>query len=113
MKGLIIKPYWADLILSGSKTLEIRGSNTNIRGDVGIIKSKSSCVFGSAELYDSKFLSREDFEELRCFHKIDITYDELLKVYPRPHGWFLRNVKNYENPIRYNHKRGCVIWVNL
>lgn len=113
MKGLIIKPYWADLILSGIKTIEIRGSNTNIRGEIGIIKSKTGCVFGSADLYDSKFLSREDFEELRCFHRVDITYDELLNIYPKPHGWFLRNVNQYGEPLKYNHKRGCVIWVNI
>lgn len=39
MQGLITKPMWADMILSGAKTWEIRGSRTHKRGTIGIIKS--------------------------------------------------------------------------
>ncbi len=38
-KGLIIKEIWAKAILRGKKELEIRGSNTKIRGTIGIIAS--------------------------------------------------------------------------
>lgn len=31
MKALIIKQPWIDLILEGKKTIEVRGSKTNIR----------------------------------------------------------------------------------
>lgn len=50
MKGLIIKSKWADLILSGEKTWEIRGSQTHQRGRIGIIKSGTGKIFGSVEL---------------------------------------------------------------
>ena len=114
MKGLIIKPYWADLILSGEKVIEVRGSSTSVRGEIGIIKSKSKAVFGTVDLYDCMPIGKEEFEGLlRHYHKINMSYDELLKIYPKPYAWFLRNVKIFEKPIPYEHKRGCVIWVNL
>lgn len=113
MKGLIIKPCWADLILSGEKTVEIRGSNTKIRGTIGIIKSKSGSVFGTVDLYDSVFLTKELYEELRGSHRVGNSYEELLKIYPKPYGWCFKNTVKYDKPLKYNHKRGCVIWVNL
>lgn len=113
MKGLILKPHWADLILSGEKTIEIRGNNTKIRGTIGIIKSKSGSVFGTVDLYDSIFLTKELYEGLREIHKVGISYEELLKIYPKPYGWCFRNAFKYDKPLKYNHKRGCVIWVNL
>ena len=33
MHGLIIKKKWLDLIISGKKTLEIRGSDTKHQGE--------------------------------------------------------------------------------
>lgn len=113
MKGLIIKPHWADLVLSGKKTIEIRGSNTKIRGTIGVIKSKSGSVFGTVDLYDSIFLTKELYEGLREIHKVGISYEELLKIYPSPYGWCFRNAFKYNKPLKYNHKKGCVIWVNL
>ena len=50
MKGLIIKSKWADLILNRDKTIELRSSNTNIRGTIGIIKSGSKKVYGTVDI---------------------------------------------------------------
>ncbi|MCP1133362.1 ASCH domain-containing protein [Paenibacillus polysaccharolyticus] len=52
VNGLIIKPNWADMVLSGTKPWEIRGRRTNKRGTIGIIKSGSSKVFGTVNLVD-------------------------------------------------------------
>jgi predicted transcriptional regulator len=113
MKGLIIKPKWAELILDGHKTIEVRGSYANIRGTIGIIKSGSKKVFGTVELTDCIELTKHNFDILQNKHKLDITYDELLKIYPKPYGWCLTKVTKYDSPIDYKHKQGCVIWVNL
>lgn len=48
MDGLIIKPKWADMVLSGFKPWEIRGSRTHKRGTIGIIKSGSGLVLSRA-----------------------------------------------------------------
>ncbi|MFD1452884.1 ASCH domain-containing protein [Oceanobacillus sojae] len=49
-KGLIIKEIWAKAILRDKKELEIRGSNTKIRGTIGIIASGTKKVIGIANL---------------------------------------------------------------
>ena len=113
MKGLIIKPKWADLILNKEKTIEIRGNNTKIRGTIGIIKSGTKKIFGTVELIDSEELTREKFNLWKDKHKLDISYDELIETYPRPYAWHLSEATKYDAPISYKHKQGCVVWVNL
>lgn len=113
MKGLIIKPKWAELILNGEKTLEIRGSRTNTRGRIGIIKSGSKKVYGTAELNDCIKLTEDNYDTLRDFHKLDISYEELLEIYKNPQAWVLSKAEKYEVPVDYEHKRGCIIWVNI
>lgn len=113
MKGLIIKPKWADLILDGEKLIEIRGRNTTIRGTIGIIKSKTKKVFGTAELFASIELTKKDYEKLWHRHRLTILWDELIKTYSKPYAWFMLEPKRYDEPIDYVHKQGCVVWVNL
>ena len=114
MKGLIIKPKWADLILNGYKDIEIRGSNTTVRGKIGIIKSGTKKVYGTVELYDCKEIGKWEFENIFIpRHQLDMTYEELLKIYPKPYGWFLKSPKIYDEPKNYEHKLGSVVWVNL
>lgn len=112
IKGLIIKPKWADLILNGNKTMEIRSKNTNIRGTIGIIKSGTKKIWGTVQLFNCMELNRKNFEKYKNQHKLEISYDELLKIYSKPYIWCLRNVKIFKNPLPYEHKRGCVVWVN-
>jgi predicted transcriptional regulator len=113
MKGLIIKPYWADLILNGEKTIEVRGSKTNIRGTIGIIKSRTQKIFGEVDLFDCIPLTKDNFDLLKEKHKLSICYEELVKIYPHPYGWCMKNQTKYTTPQDYTHKKGCVIWVNL
>ncbi|NRU52450.1 ASCH domain-containing protein [Clostridium beijerinckii] len=111
MKGLIIKPKWAELILNGEKTIELRGSNTNIRGTIGIIKSKSKMVYGTVDLVDCIPLSREEFYNTMVQHQVRESFDHI--PYKKLYGWILENPIIYNEPIPYEHKQGCVIWVNL
>lgn len=77
MKGLIVKPEWAELILSGQKTLELRGSPTKIRGKIGIIKSKTGKVYGTAEIIDSVPLSEEAFYQTVDQHQVTCSYENI------------------------------------
>lgn len=113
MKGLIIKPYWADLILSGDKVWEIRNRQTHQRGKIGVIKSGSGKVFGTVDLVDCKNLSFTDYMDSRDKHCIQTGQ----APYPdRAHdmwAWVLKNPVIYPNPVPYTHPQGAVIWVNL
>ena len=111
MKGLIVKPYWADLILSGEKIVELRGSNTKIRGKIGIVKSGTKKVFGEVELIDSMLISDDEYYNMSNLHKVDVSRESI--PYKKLYGWVLKNPVVYEEPIPYNHKVGCVVWVNI
>lgn len=113
MKGLILKPKWADMILNEDKVIEVRGSNTKIRGTIGIIKSKTKKVWGTVKIYSSKPMNKELFELTKSSHGLKISYEELLKIYPNPYAWFLDSPIKFDKPIEYRHKQGCVIWVDL
>ena len=77
MKGLIIKPYWANKILDGEKTLEIRGANSNIRGTIAIIISGTSKVWGTVDLVDSFLIEYKDFKKFYKEHRIDCDREDI------------------------------------
>ena len=111
MDILIVKPKWAELILSRQKTWEIRGSNTNKRGLIGIAESGTGKVYGEVELIDSRAMFYADFVEGAYNHKLSIVWGKLQDIYPQPYIWELRNAKRYDEPKPYNHPKGAVIWV--
>lgn len=110
MKGLIIKSPWIDLILEGKKVWEIRSRNTNIRGEIALIRSGSGTIIGTVELTDCKKLAQSDFKINYAKHCIN-TDSEL--PYKNVYAWVLQNAVLYEKPIPYIHPKGAIIWVNL
>lgn len=111
MKGLIIKSPWIEKILNGYKIWEVRGSSTNIRGKVSLIKSGTGTVLGTAHLVDCIPLTRALYETSFAEHHIPSVYNSL--PYRKPHAWVFEEAEWYENSIPYNHPQGAVIWVNL
>ncbi|MEC0091460.1 ASCH domain-containing protein [Paenibacillus macquariensis] len=110
MNGLIIKPKWADLILSGKKTWEIRDRQTHILGTIGIIKSGSGLIYGTVDLVDCMLLTPAMYglssEEHRIPSDVPVTYKQ-------PYAWVLKNPITYPEPRPYKHPQGAVIWVEL
>lgn len=111
MKGLIIKPYWADLILKGIKDIELRSQNTKIRGTIGIIKSKTKKVYGTVDLVDCIEINEKKYYELKNRHQVYQSFNSI--PYKKLYGWVLKKPILFKEPIPYNHKKGCVIWVNI
>ena len=91
MKALIIKKPWIDYILEGKKTWEIRGSNTNIRGQIELIQSGSGLVVGSCEIIDCKELTLDDYKNNTDKHNIKNV--EALP-YKKTYAWVILNAKN-------------------
>lgn len=109
MDGLIIKTKWADLILTGQKTWEIRGSRTNKRGTIGIIKSGSGLIYGTVNLVGYLPLTMHAWDSNKDKHLVP--YADI--NYKTPYAWVLQNPIVYPEPIPYNHPQGAVIWVKL
>ena len=99
MDGLIIKKKWLDLIISGKKTLEIRGSDTKHQGErIYLLESGSHKVRGTC-IIDSTF-------PLSCSD-----WGEETDKYKNPHAWVLKDVKPLDKEMYYKHPKGAVIWV--
>ena len=115
-RAIIIKSPWIDYILQGLKCLEVRGSNTHVRGWVGVIKSGSGFVYGAVNINDSVKLNEKNFNSLKSSHmlyKKDIDYNKLLDIYNNPWGWSIADHKKFKTPVPYTHKKGCVIWCKI
>lgn len=109
VNGLIIKEKWLDLILSGIKDWEIRGSKTSKRETIYLIQSGSSKIMGQVDLIGCMKLTEETYEKSRNRHCIEASYDNL--PYNTSYAWLLNNPVRYEKPIPYIHPQGAVIWV--
>ena len=112
MKALIIKQPWIDLILEGKKTIEVRGSKTNIRGQIALIASGTGHVIGTCHVDDSiNIVEHGNIAEIVVKSCVD--EKRLLEYYKKPNGWVLSNAKRLETPVKYKHPMGAIIWVTL
>ena len=110
MKALIIKQPWIDYILEGKKTWEIRGCKTNIRGQIELIQSGSGLVVGSCNIISCKELSLNEYSNNIDKHNITKT---TTLPYKRTYAWIIADAVRYEEPRKYKHPQGAIIWVNL
>jgi len=112
-RGLIIDQPWIGKILRGEKTWEMRSSRTSIRGPVALIEKGTGTVVGVASILDSLGpLSLQDISESKAKHRVGPEiYTQ--QDYKWTHAWVLGGVMPFKNPVRYRHKPGAVIWVEL
>jgi hypothetical protein len=106
MKALSLKQPWAELIVCGMKTVELRKWNTKFRGVFLIHASKISdengmklfgfenfplgCIVGKAELVDvKKYEGNREFVRDRNLHLASGDF--------KGHGFVLKNVKRLKN----------------
>ena len=107
--ALVVKKKWLDLILSGKKTWEIRGSNTTQRGNIHLAESKKTGrIQGRARLVDTFLLTKPWFEKHRHRHRI---LRWLNVEYKKPYAWVLEAAERFAKPFEFEHAPGAVIWV--
>lgn len=113
MRALVIKKPWLDKILAGTKTWEIRGSRTHIRGTIGLIESRSGTVVGLCEVVDCVGpLTAEEYR--RNARKAGMLPAEAIwGGYKNTFAWVLANARRFKTPVPYKHPSGAVIWVTL
>jgi len=109
-RGLMVLKEPLAKILSGSKTWEIRGSATAIRGPIALIESKSGTVVGVCDVVGVEGpLSLAELN--RNARKTGFSTREL--PYPTTYAWVLRKARRLRVPVPYRHPTGAVIWVKL
>jgi hypothetical protein len=109
-RALIIRSPHIERILAGTKTWEIRGRATKMRGKIGLIRSKSGLVVGRCEVVDVV----GPLSLRMNARKAGFAPDEITKLfYPTTYAWVLRKARKLRTPVPYKHPAGAVIWVNL
>lgn len=118
MKCLSISQPFADLIVQGKKTIELRNWNTNFRGEFLIhaprkirtedckrlrIKTRLSTgvIIGKAEIVSVK--KYDSLVELRADSKKHLASKNF---YNRKYGFIIKNPKGFRLPIPYKGKLG-------
>lgn len=91
MYGLIIKKKWLDLIMSGQKTLEIRGNKTSHVGEeIALLESGSQKIRGFCTIKEVTAMDRGNGKQIRNII-----------------AWMCRG-KDLQNDIRH-HMRGTYL----
>tara|TARA_R110000851_G_scaffold237966_1_gene390793 strand:+ start:16096 stop:16881 length:786 start_codon:yes stop_codon:yes gene_type:complete len=112
-KALIIDEPWISRIINGEKDWEMRSFSSRIRGPVGLIRKGSLQVVGIANLsnvsgpYDNDALIANTYHHTIPSEMFDDP------AYKWRFAWELTEAKPLPEPVRYVHKNGAVIWVDL
>ena len=113
-KALIVDQPWIDLILSGAKTWEMRGTGASHRGWFGLIRKGSGQVVGVARLTGSgRPLSTEEMVASIDRHHIPEHMIRSGAVAKWTTPWHLADARPLPRPVPYRHPYGAVTWVNL
>jgi hypothetical protein len=112
-RALLIQSPFIERILAGTKTWEIRGRATSVRGRIGLIRSKSGQVVGSCHLVDvigplTRAELRSNARKAGCRPS-----DIQTLPYPTTYAWVLRDARPFARPVPYRHPSGAVVWVRL
>jgi len=119
MKCLSVSQPYADLIVKGKKTIELRTWNTKFRGeflvhaplkikknvcikmDMDETKLRTGVIVGKTEIYDVKVYNSVD--ELKSDYKKHFASEEFLH---HKYGFLLKNPKELRIPIAYKGSLG-------
>lgn len=113
-KALIVDQPWIDLILSGAKTWEMRGTGASHRGWFGLIRKGSGQVVGIARLTGSgQPLSTAEMVANIDRHHIPEQMIRSGAVAKWTTPWHLADARPLPRPVTYRHPYGAVTWVNL
>ena len=108
---LLMKARWLDLILSGKKTWEIRGTQTTQRGIIHLaLSGAGGQIAGQCRITKSYTINRKTLSKHFTKHRIE---DLSIVTYRKPHVWEISHVRRYKQPFLFDHPQGAVIWVRL
>jgi hypothetical protein len=107
----ILAPY-VDWILEGKKTWEIRSRLTNIRGRIGLIKSKTLTVVGTCEIVDVIGPLTRAMIQKSARSKMNEAPKDCADCVGS-YAWVLGDVRRLVEPMPYKHPSGAVTWVKL
>jgi len=113
LRALLIRRPWIDMILDGQKTWEVRGARTSVRGQIGLIASRSGTVIGVCDVVDCRGpLTADEFRKNAKKAGMKPT-EATLGYYRQTYAWVVERPRELKQPVPYEHPSGAVIWVRL
>jgi predicted transcriptional regulator len=106
MRCLKIKDEWINMILSGSKTWEIRRRNTKIRGRIALGSMKTKRVVGYATIVDSIEMTVEELKKHNDKHQTNDFLDNYAKRRKTLFAWALKDIEIEKKPKVYSYSTG-------
>ena len=114
MFALFVHDHWAQLILRGLKTWEIRGSRTARRGRIALLLPGRHVIVGTCELVGVEGpLSARTLARAFACHRIPPRRLGQEVPYRQPFAWLLARPKLLRRPLAFHPPRGAVRWVRL
>ena len=123
--GFTVAKNWADLILAGSKTWEIRGERTKKRCRVAVLEKGRTTIRGDVEIVDCFHVGQWDGREWQPptkqenylwaadnMHKHCIKSTDAV-TYNDAYAWVLQNPRVYKTAVPFKRPQGCMTWVKL
>ena len=111
MRCLKIDEKWLNLILNGSKTWEIRRTNTKIRERIALGDMTTHCVAGYANIVDSFEKPVEQLKKHNSKHQANDFLDGYAKGRKTLFVWVLTDVEVEPNPYPYSYSTAS--WCNV
>ncbi len=112
-RGLVIRQPWAEMVVRGQKTWEIRGKPTRIRGDIAIIAAGSGSIIGTCRIISVRGPLSSNEYALAYTERGEADVDSPEMPYLKTYAWVLDQARRLKSPIPYLHPKGAVIWVRL
>jgi hypothetical protein len=122
-RALMVREPYISFILMSRKRWELRGTPTNMRGRIGLIRSGSGLVIGECEIVGcegplpfevlrrSENLSAEERQELKLAGQPP--YLQKDGVSSKTYAWVVTNPLVYREPVPYRHPSGAITFVDL
>jgi hypothetical protein len=106
IRCLKIDEKWINLILNGSKTWEIRRTNTKIRERIALGDKETRQVVGYAKIADSRKMTVEDLKKHNDKHRANDFIDTYSGGKAALFAWFLADIEVESNPKPYTYSTG-------
>lgn len=113
-RALIVRPPYADLIVRGEKTWEMRTRPCKLRGPIAIAEGGNKRIIGVAVLTGSgEPIDADRMKDSLELHRIEpeLQRDAISGGWRYP--WILSDAIAFETPIPFVSRDGAVIWAKL
>ena len=116
--ALVVQQPWADLLLAGTKTIEIRNQPCDKHAGtrIAIAVSGTKRLHGEVDFVKCEKISFATFQtpEYKRAHRIeDMETTDVVRKYKALYAWHMARPFRYAQPVSFPFPQGAIKWVTL